>query len=42
MRLQIFMLEKYLEKAGSNYMCCSVISIDSVLKKDKNIYPQVF
>ena len=28
-------------KAEFNYICCSVILIDSVLKKDKNYYPQV-
>ena len=26
-------------KAGSNYTCFAVISIDSVLKKEKNYYP---
>ena len=26
----------------SNYTCLAVISLDSVLKKDSNYYPQVF
>ena len=40
MRLQVFVVEKY--KEGSNYICSSVVIIDSVLKKDENYYPQVF
>ena len=29
-------------KEGSQYICLSVILIDSVFRKDKNYYPQVF
>ena len=28
-------------EADFNYICCSVILIDSIPKKDKNYYPQV-
>ena len=34
--------DKELSKAGSNYTCLAVITIDSALKKDENYYPQVF
>ena len=35
MRLQLFMLEKYLKQAGSNGICWLVILINCVLKKDE-------
>ena len=40
MKLQIFMIKKIL-KVGSNHTCLAVISLDSVLKKHENYYPQV-
>ena len=40
--LQIFMLEKHLIKADSNYICCSVILMDSVPKKDETIICKCF
>ena len=29
-------------EADFHYICCSVILIDSIPKKDENYYPQVF
>ena len=34
--------DKEIPKVDSNHICLTVISLDSVLKKDKNYYPQVF
>ena len=34
--------DKEIPKVRSNYACLAVISIDFVLKKDKNYYPQIF
>ena len=34
--------DKESPKVGSNHICFGVISLDSVLKKDDNNYPQVF
>ena len=34
--------DKEMPKAGSNYICFAVITIDSVLKKDENYYLKVF
>ena len=34
--------DKEIIKVGFNHTCVSVISLDSILKKDKNSYPQVF
>ena len=34
--------DKEIAKVRSNYACLAVISIDFVLKKDKNYYPQIF
>ena len=33
--------DKKILKVGSNHTCLAVISLDSVLKKDENYYPQV-
>ena len=33
--------DKTILKVGSNHTCLAVISLDSVLKKDENYYPQV-
>ena len=33
--------DKEIHKVRSNYACLAVISIDFVLKKDKNYYPQI-
>ena len=33
---------KKIPKVDSNHTCLAVISLDSVLKKDNNYYPQVF
>ena len=33
--------DKKVPKVGSNYTCLAVLLLDSVLKKDKNYYPQV-
>ena len=33
---------KAIPKVYSNHTCLAVISLDSVLKKDENYYPQVF
>ena len=41
MRLQIFIVNTKYE-ANSNYICLSVILIDSVLKKDENYFLQKF
>ena len=41
-KLQIFMIKKFLRWILSNHTCLAVISLDSSLKKDKNYYPQVF
>ena len=41
MRLQIFIVNTKYE-ASSNYICLSVILIDSVLKKDENYFLQKF
>ena len=40
MKLQIFTIKK-IPKIDSNHTCLAVISLDSVLKKDDNYYPQV-
>ena len=34
--------DKEIPKVVSNYTCLAVISLDSILKKDENYYPQVF
>ena len=34
--------DKEIPKEGSEYTCLAVITIDYVLKKDENYYPQVF
>ena len=41
MKLQIFMIKK-IPKVDSDHTCLSVISLDSVRKKDENYYLQVF
>ena len=41
MRLEIFAIKKC-QKQGSDYTFLAVVSIDFVLKKDENYYPQVF
>ena len=33
--------DKKVPKVGSNYTCLTVLLLDSVLKKDKNYYPQL-
>ena len=33
--------DKKVSKVGSKYTCLTVLLLDSVLKKDKNYYPQV-
>ena len=35
-------LDKEMPKAGFNHTFLAVITIDSVLRKDKNYYPQCF
>ena len=40
-KLQIFTIKKF-PKEDSNLTCLTVISFNSVLKKDGNYYPQVF
>ena len=35
-------LQKKNPKVESNHICLAIISLDSVLKKDDNCYPQVF
>ena len=34
--------DKKIPKLDSSHICLAVISLDSTLKKDENIYPQVF
>ena len=34
--------DKKIPKVDSNLTCLAVISLDSILKKDENYYPQVF
>ena len=41
MRLKIFIVNT-IYQASSNYICWSVILIHSVLKKDENVFLQVF
>ena len=41
MRLQIFIVNTIYE-ASSNYICWLVILIHSILKKDENVFLQVF
>ena len=41
MRLQIFIVNAIYE-ASSNYICWLVILIHSILKKDENVFLQVF
>ena len=41
MKLQIFH-DKKVPKTGSNHTCLAVISLDSIVEKDENYYPQAF
>ena len=42
MKLEIFMISKFKQLSKVDYnTCLAVISLDSVLEKDENYYPQL-